>query len=384
MSSTKPSYIIRQGDIRDLAREVGEVHCVVTSPPYYNIRQYGPSAAEVGREANVESFIQVLVDVFTSIQLHPLGSIWINIADRRINGCLQGIPSRFAQKMVNSGFLLADEVIWAKSVVREDGSTIGHCMTEPCRVRLNGNAHERVFRFVKSQKAWSDTLAVNIPRQNVPSVRYLPADLMTVETALNGRSAHNVWNVAMGQTHDKHYAVYPPSLVERPVAMSCPVFVNTDGGLPRRRVEWIDYNEGRGGSRAIGKNDPTATVAKRGRHDTGRQYIPRLPVSLGWEPIADGAIPGVVFDPFMGTGTTGAVALKMGRSFVGVDLYEEYIEIAERRCAEAMEYVDKNYGYDALYHMIMLDQGDLKARLASKRFHQVICDAAFSFEAEVA
>ncbi len=77
-----------------------------------------------------------------------------------------------------------------------------------------------------------------------------------------------------------------------------------------------------------------------------------MPVTTGWEEISSDATPGVVLDPFAGTGTAGEVALKLGRSFYGIELYEEYAEIARRRCADARAYVMRNYGYDAVHEMI--------------------------------
>ena len=74
---------------------------------------------------------------------------------------------------------------------------------------------------------------------------------------------------------------------------------------------------------------------KSGRQDTGRQYIPRKPVTTGWEPNLPTIRRGIVFDPFTGAGTTGEVSIKLGRNFVGIELYENYAQIAEERCRQA-------------------------------------------------
>ena len=71
----------------------------------------------------------------------------------------------------------------------------------------------------------------------------------------------------------------------------------------------------------------------------GRSYVPRKPITLGWTPCDPVGHPGVVLDPFAGTGTTGEVALKLGRSFVGVDLYEEYCQMARQRCEETTAFL---------------------------------------------
>jgi hypothetical protein len=109
----------------------------------------------------------------------------------------------------------------------------------------------------------------------------------------------------------------------------------------------IGYDEGKG-RRGIGRSDPMLSAVETGRHDTGRRYVPRMPISTGWEPILEGATAGIVFDPFVGTGTTGEVALKLGRSFYGIDLYANYVKIAQKRCADAMGYVEAKYGYDRI------------------------------------
>lgn len=353
------SYEILQGDVRSLIPQLPQAHCVATSPPYFGQRTYGDNPnREIGRETDVDSYIGNLVAVFTAIDLHPEGSIWVNLADKRSkDATLMCIPEQFVVAMAQAGFGLVDRAIWAKSEALEDGSTTGNYAPEPCRNRLNDKAHEPFYKFTKSRNAWTDTLAVQLRRHNVDVVRYLPEDLMTVETALNGRNLHAVWNIRPGQTSEKHYAVFPPALCERPIAMTCPLMVNPDGSLPRRIVEMVQYDEGRG-RRRVGRGGQTE---RTGRRDGGRAYVPTMPVSRGWEPIQNGAAPGVVLDPFSGTGTAGEVALKLGRSFIGVDLYPDYVEIATRRCAAAFEYVETHYGYDRVYEMITTDQGDPRA-----------------------
>jgi site-specific DNA-methyltransferase (adenine-specific) len=353
-SMVEPMFKILRGDARQLIGNLPEVHCVVTSPPYHQKRVYGNSDREVGRNEDLDDYINDLVDIFKSIPLHPQGSIWVNIGDKRsAEGGLCYIPARFGLEMMKAGFILRDHVIWVKSQANDDGTRDGNRMTEPCPDRLNGNGHEGILHFIKSTNAWADTVAVQMLRDNVSPIRYLPEDLMTAVTSLHGSNLDNVWHMGMGQTRERHYGVFPPVLCERPIAMTCPPFVNPDGTLPRRLVEAEQYDEGRGWRRTIGKSDPDSSREKKGRHDTGAQYIARMPVTTGWEEISPDATPGIVLDPFAGTGTAGEVALKLGRSFYGIELYQEYVEIACRRCADARAYVMRNYGnYDPVYEMI--------------------------------
>lgn len=324
------------------------IHCVVTSPPYFNQRKYGDSPIEIGRESAVQDYINTLVSVFEKIPLHPQGSIWVNLADKRgKHGELLQVPKRFAVEMSNKGFLLADDVIWAKVIDEEDGTTDGGCMTEPAAGRLNQNGFEYLFRFVKTKKvndAWTDTCAVRIPRvtgTDANTLRYLPKELMNCETATDGRNLHNVWRIGMGQTKEKHYAVYPPEICERPIAMTCPMFINPDGTPRRRIIKMVEYDEGRGSKRIFGKYSQEDNTLS-GRQDTGAGYTPRKPETQGWEPMAETFTPGVVLDPFCGTGTTGEVALKLGRSFVGIELYPENVAIAKKRCADTIDWMLTN------------------------------------------
>lgn len=346
-------YEILCSDAKDVVRQLPQVHSVVTSPPYWRKRVYGESGAEVGRESDVDEYIEALADVLSAVRLHPRGSITVNIGDRRNSrGGLLDIPHRFVRAMLGRGFLLADQVIWAKGMVMTDGQTKGGWMPEPAPGRLNGNGFEELFRFVRTRKvsgAWADTCAVAIPRDRVEDIPYLPEELMSCHTSVEGRSPGNVWLVPMGQTKQRHFAPFPPALVERWIAMTCPPWVNADGSLVERRVEMVPYTEGRGRDRYLGKrslvsaDDDGEMRQMCGRNDTGHQYIPRKPITVGWSECDPSGEPGVVLDPFCGTGTTGEAALKLGRSFIGIDLYEEYCQMTRKRCEETIRFLkDQN------------------------------------------
>jgi site-specific DNA-methyltransferase (adenine-specific) len=350
LTPLRPAFEIHQGDAREVVGQIGQVHSIITSVPYFHQRVYGDDIdQEVGQEECVETYLDHIVAVMDAADVHPEGNYWINISDKRDKGALLAIPARFELRMMAAGFKMVDRVIWAKAVALPDGSVIGNNMPEPAHGRLNGNGYEHFYRFVKAKKVaatWTDTMAVQLPRLGVESRRYLPPEFMNVATSLNGRHLSNVWYVPMGQTSEKHYAVFPPQLVERPIAFSSPLFVNPDGSLPRRITKSVEYLDGK--ERRMGKNDLESSVERKGRNDTGRTYVPRLPVHVGWTELLSGITPGVVLDPFCGTGTTGEVALKLGRSFVGIDLYEDYNDIARNRCQTVVDTVDYDLLYDRL------------------------------------
>ena len=340
---------VLQEQLRDVV-----VHTVVTSPPYYKKRHYGDGENEIGW-GTISEYLMAMVGVINAVNLHPRGSVWVNLGDtRNSDGSLCFIPERFAITMMDQGWKLVDHVTWTKIDDLDDGSTGGCCMTEPAPGRLNGNGSEALYRFVRVKKkiseAWTDTCAVRIPRQELleksKDTRYLPSELMSVVTSIEGRNLHNCWRVGMGQTRKRHYAVYPPALVERPLAMTCPPRICSSCGNPwERHFEMEEYDEGRNRSKRIfGKYtaDKDELVKKSGRMDAGRTYIPRKPVTKRWIPTCEcnGDVePGVVLDPFMGSGTTGEVALKMGRKFIGIDLYENHCKMSQERCGEPMEYL---------------------------------------------
>jgi hypothetical protein len=271
-------------------------------------RDYGASSSELGRESSVGQYISNLVGVFKAIPLAAWASVWVNIGDKRgKHGELLNIPARFCIAMSDAGFHLIDHVVWAKESVRLDGTSVGQAMIEPAPRRLNGNGHEPLFRFVLDPKqAWSDTCAVHIPRKNVSDVRYLPETLMECNTSVEGRNLTNVWNISSDQSRASHYAVFPAALIERPVAMTCPLEI-TEEGPKRRKVLMVPYEEASPVRRGIGKYSKPVeeTSIRSGRQDTGRQYIPRKPVTVGWEPDLPAIRRGIVLDPFCGSGSTG-------------------------------------------------------------------------------
>jgi len=369
-------YAIYCGDaletIRQLKAGGTKFDCVVTSPPYLKQRRYGKSPSEVGQEKDVGTFVSSLVRIFREIPLRPWASVWVNIGNKRgKNKGLLNVPSRFVVAMEEAGFCLLDEAIWAKEVVRMDGTSIGHCMVEPASGRLNGNGWEPFYRFViDPRKAWSDVCAVQIPRDGerfldtatgMPVEQHAYSPAMKCVTSLEGRSLTNVWYVGNSRKGENHHAAFPGALVERPAAMTCPEFLVDDDGeiKPRVRVveptvyaegpgrfvtvygqlfDWRDRHPQESATDGEGGSSLEALREKSGRNDSARQYVPRYPRTVGWthqdKPFVGS---GIVLDPFSGTGTTGEIAVLLGRRFVGIDLYEANVERMKKRCEEAFQ-----------------------------------------------
>lgn len=374
----KLTYNIQQGDSKSLIDNIesyipygDKVHCVVTSPPYFNQKKYGNNdESEIGREKTVDDFVNNLVDLFNRVPLHPRGSVWVNIWDKRDkNGALSLSCEKFVLAMQESGWHMVDKVIWAKAAYFDDGTSVGSPQPEPAYGRLNSNCFEYLYRFVRDVKeAWADTCAVRVPRKGGDNEPYLPEELMSITTSTDGRNLGNVWQTKSGQTNKKHYATYPESLISRPIAMTCPMFLDqSTGEMSERLVEFVEYDEKpkpkklkykeldifgddseeeKPRGRVFGKYTGTKTKEEfelNGRCDVGKTYVPRKPETVGWTLDNEKCHPGIVFDPFCGSGTTAAVALKLGRSFVGFDLYENYCDMTRVRCEEVLKNLrDKN------------------------------------------
>jgi DNA modification methylase len=370
---SKP-YEIYCGDALETIRRIKaggtQFDCVITSPPYLKQRRYGDSPKEVGQEKDVRTFISSLVGLFRETPLRPWASVWVNLGDKRSgDGALFGVPHLFVAAMLNAGFFLKDDVVWAKEVVPVEGKSLGHCQVEPAPGRLNGNGWEPFYRFVNNPKrAWSDTSAVRIPRDperffhegTDAKVEQHPYSAnMKCVTSIEGCNLTNAWHVGNARKGKNHHAAFPSELIDRPIAMTCPEWLVNDAGevKPRQRiVEQTIYSEGQGKfmtvygqfSRWQEPHMHESTAAdeesgrlealreKSGRNDSARQYVPRYPKTVGWthedKPLV-GA--GIVFDPFGGTGTVGEIAVLLGRRFVGIDLYQEYADRMAERCEEA-------------------------------------------------
>jgi DNA modification methylase len=122
------------------------------------------------------------------------------------------------------------------------------------------------------------------------------------------------------------------------------------GHLESRIIEKVEYDEDRSSKRDFGKYNSIDSGMKKsdvrqtsGRMDVGSQYVPRKPVTKGWTSCDHKSIsPGIVLDPFCGSGTTGEVALKMGRDFIGIDIYDNFLSMTKDRCEETINFLNSN------------------------------------------
>lgn len=285
----------------------GSVNMCVTSPPYYGLRDYGESG-QIGIEQTPDEYIARLVEVFDEVKrvLAKDGTLWLNIADsyagsgkgpmtisqsgknkdvfnmenrvyevpKKWSGIkpkdLIGIPWMLAFALRERGWYLRSEVIWNKK----------NCLPENVKDRPT-KCHEQLFLLSKSPKYYYDYKAIQEPLKQVSVERYK-----------RGRSADGKYVGTQGISSAKENSL------------------DFDQQFRRKRDVW-----------EVSTNSY--------RMD---EHFAMFPEKL-IEPciLAGSAVGGVVLDPFFGSGTTGAVAKRYGREFIGIDLNARYLEKAKER-----------------------------------------------------
>ena len=262
---------ILAGDVRKILAELpGEsVQCVVTSPPYWGVRDYGV-AGQIGAEPVLQDYVQTLVSVFREVRrvLRPDGTLWLNLGNTYSSGGrtwrdddaknkgrgmsyrpptpaglkpkdLIGVAWMVAMALQLDGWYLRNDIIWNKP----------NCQPESVKDRLTVS-HEYVFLFSKEERYRFNQDAILEPRKD----------------GTGQKNRRTVWNINTEAYADAHFAVFPTELV-RPCILA--------GSSPGD----------------------------------------------------------VVLDPFFGAGTVGLIALELGRRCVGIELNEAYVAMARRRIA---------------------------------------------------
>lgn len=343
MGKINPGLDIIVGDCRETLSTLpnDSVHCVVTSPPYWDLRDYGVSG-QIGLESSLDAFMQTLVrDVFGEIKrvLHPHGTCWVNLGDTYKDKQMLGVPWAFAFAMKADGWKLRSDIIWHKP----------NPVPEPDRKRPTVS-HEYFFLFAKSDSYHYDTFAIREPvsnaGENYPVGQNVGADSERLGagyrknsptvTHPDGRNKRSVWTIATEGFRGDHYATFPRKLVEPAILAGtsergcCSVCGNFVERVTKPSEE---YNKRLG----------TSWHDHKGDLDVGQRSVPyafRGGVSretTGWRDTCECKAPKkpcVVLDPFAGTGTTGEVAMKHGRSAILLELNPKYVEFIKERCGQ--------------------------------------------------
>ncbi len=282
----------------------GSVDCIVTSPPYWALRDYKVKG-QIGMEKTPQEYIKRLVEIFKEAKrvLKNDGTLWINIADtyggsncgwgkkglpekyqtatmkplaaKILPKSLLGIPFIFATEMLRNGWLLRNTIIWKKP----------NAMPESAKDRFT-NDFEYLFFFVKSRKYYFNQMLEPIKSSTIERTRYGNNSVKggtslykgfnnknfgryseKIQSGkIKGRNMRTVWEINTKSFRDAHFAVFPVKLAE-------------------------------------------------------------IPIKTGCRPN------GIVLDPFVGSGTTALVAKNLKRKYIGFDLNPQYIKLATKRIA---------------------------------------------------
>ena len=308
---------IYQGDSLDVLKtfEDNSVDCCVTSPPYYALRDYGVDG-QIGLEETPEKYIERLTEVFMEVHrvLKPNGTLWLNIGDSyngsggkgaRANGLkpkdLIGVPWMLAFSLRNAGWYLRQDIIWCKP----------SCMPESVKDRCT-KSHEYIFLMSKSQKYYFDYEAIQ-----------------EEATSYDGRKD------TMMKGSKKYDAQIMPNQSVQSMAKNGHErwkFKSKNCQYDGQRPNSMHLKERQGWSNEVypvrNKRDVWSINVKPNKEAHFATYPPELVSNCIIAGCPEG---GIVLDPFMGSGTTGIVANKLNRHYVGIELNPEYVEMAERR-----------------------------------------------------
>lgn len=354
----------------------GSVHCIVTSPPYYGLRDYGEDG-QIGLEDTPQQYVDRMVDVFELARrsLRDDGTLWLNLGSSYANddkwggttggkhvSALHGnsgigrqkrttgfkakdlipIPWMVAMALQSAGWYLRSDIIWHKPNPMPESVT-----DRPTK------AHEYVFLLTKSARYFYDADAIRLPvaastvgRGKVDFGGAKGRAYSPMETdpnfrngneqwgrtfdykasCANGRNRRSVWSIPTEPKPFQHFAMFPQALIEPMILAGSPAQVCAVCGAPYVR-------------------DVTRHANYEKRQDRGQpDYKPPMVDSSGWKPatvIDNGFTPscdchadtsrGIVVDPFMGSGTTALVAQRLQRDFIGCDVNAEYVTLARDR-----------------------------------------------------
>lgn len=283
----------------------GLFHCAVTSPPYWPLRDYGQHEDhEIGREDSLETYLQKTIATFSELRrvLRDDGTFWLNIGDSRIRaprGRQNSLPFRLALAMEDNGWILRQDLIWAKPNPLPDGSTLNRCT----------KAHEYLFLFIKKPDYFFDGDAIREP---------------------SGAVKRSVWTIVPEKLGTKHKAIFPRKLVEPCILAGtsehgcCP-----QCGAPwKRETQVIKENTHLAPPEVRPDRDRSFVWSRNGITGSLDGETKKLE-TIGWDATCECGIeetvPCRVIDPFMGSGTVSVVAKTLGRRSVGIDLSAEYL-----------------------------------------------------------
>jgi len=346
------------------------VHCIITSPPYYGLRDYNVDG-QLGLESTPEEFLANMVEVFREARrvLRADGVCFVNMGDsynantgKGFNGQkryddanrntkrpsvlpaknLLGMPWRLALALQADGWWLRSDIIWAKPNPMPESVT-----DRPTK------AHEYVFLLTKSARYFYDAEAVREEAIDNKETFYKklikkPHKRMRDEGGKNetttgfqyatfnpaGRNRRTVWTIATQPFSAAHFATFPTKLVEPMIKAG----TSEKGCCPECGAPWERVTEKTKYTPPIAANGERFVDETRGdktRKLSGSDYNKQVKATTtGWRPTCDhdhDPIPGTVLDPFAGACTVGLVADRLGRDSIMIELNPEYAAMGRQR-----------------------------------------------------
>jgi site-specific DNA-methyltransferase (adenine-specific) len=327
---TLPRNRIIIGDARAQLADMPDssVDTVITSPPYFRLRDYEVSG-QLGTEAHVDEWVTGLREVAREMSrvLVPTGTLWLNLGDTYATHLSQGAPKkslllapeRLAQVLLDDGWLIRNKIVWAKTNSRPTSATD----------RL-ACAWEVIYLLVRSPRYYFNLDAIRVPHSSRPPRakakrparptaarehwRGLNADGSRGLDALKarglvghplGKNPRDVWSLATSNFRGAHFATFPLVLAERMVKAACPAWRCT-----ACRTAWT----------RITPRLSAAPVRPKLRPGCRCGAPPE---------------PGLVLDPFMGAGTTALAAEQLDRDWLGIELNPAFAALAAQRLTAA-------------------------------------------------
>jgi len=334
-------------------------------------RRCGAWKGQLGLEPDYRMYVQHLVEVGREIKriLKPSGSWYLNLGDTysthasKRSGqfgkeikegfddvftrkkpdtglpekCKMLMPYRVAPALIDDGWICRNDIIWLKP----------NPMPSSVKDRLNTTT-ERIFHFVQEKQYYYDLDAIREPhqqpntltktrtsitRQNKPSKR---AEKHKLQAHPKGKNPGDVIEQTTQPFPEAHFAVYPPDLCEKPIKSSCPPKVCSKCGKPHER----------GVERSKVERERPNSETDRHKAGGGIDAVPNdyAGVSVkhkGWKKTCncptDKTKPGIVLDPMCGAGSTLIKAEQLGRRYIGIEISDEYAEIARERLEKGDE-----------------------------------------------
>jgi len=368
------------GDAKEILHRFPDesIDCVLTSPPYWALRDYC-IAGQIGLEPDFRDYIKKLCEVFDEAKrvLKPAGTCWVNIGETYGTGSGSGIrkgmqatnrgtqynkgwqeygkagvpgmeksllqiPARFAIAMTDRGWILRNTIIWHKP----------NAMPQSVKDRFTMD-FEYLFFFTKTPRYFFeqqlDPYTEPLNRWGGPKTKAgerVKGDQYAVQEREDrehrpnpkGRNKRSVWTISTRPCQEAHFATFPEELAKTPIKAGCPEFICSVCGQPRVKLfKKILIGRDESNTKYDTKNSAAGRLAqKRQAYRAMGLENPPAPEFIGYSNCGCDAefIPGIVLDPFIGSGTTAVVARNLDRNFIGIELNPEYVAIAERRIAE--------------------------------------------------